>query len=259
MILTMDAGNTQIYGGVFDGDNLSFQFRKSARHQFSSDEIGLFLKGVLRENNIEPEKIEAISFCSVVPDKIHSMRNGCLKYFGLEPFILKPGVKTGLKIKYRNPVEVGSDRIANAIAAIKLFPDKNIIIVDFGTATTFCVISKEREYLGGIIIPGIRISMETLENQTAQLPRVEIKAIDQVVGRSTVESIQSGLYFGQIGIVNEITNRVTVEAFQGEKPVIIATGGFSSLFDNAGIFEVTRKTLVLEGLSEAYKLNNGNE
>ncbi len=259
MILTLDVGNTQIFGGVFDNDELIFQFRKTARQQFSSDEIGLFLKEVLRENDILPEKIEAVSFCSVVPDKIHSLRNGCLKYFGIDPFILKPGVKTGLKIKYRNPVEVGSDRIANAIASTKLYPNKNIIVVDFGTATTFCVISKEREYLGGIILPGIRISMETLEKQTAQLPRVEIKEIENVVGRSTVESIQSGLYFGQIGIVNEITKRVTVEAFQGEKPIIIGTGGFSSLFESAGLFDVARKTLVLEGLNEAYKLNKGNE
>lgn len=259
MILCLDVGNTQIFGGVFDNDNLVLQFRKTSREQFSSDEIGVFLKAVLRENEIAPKEIDAISICSVVPDRVHSLRNGCIKYFDAEPFILKPGVKTGLKIKYRNPVEVGSDRIANAIAANKLYPGKNLIVVDFGTATTFCVISKEREYLGGIILPGIRISMESLEKQTAQLPRVEIKEIDKVVGRSTVESIQSGLYFGQIGIVNEITKRVTVEAFQGEKPVIIGTGGFSSLFQSAGLFDVIKQTLVLDGLNEAYKLNKGNE
>ncbi len=258
MILTLDIGNTQIFGGVFLKDELVLQFRKTARQQFSSDEIGLFLKGVLRENGFDPNGIKAISICSVVPDKMHSIRNACMKYFEIDPFVLKPGVKTGLKIRYRNPVEVGADRIANAIGAIKSYPNQNIIVVDFGTATTFCVISKEKEYLGGIIIPGIRISMESLEKETAQLPRVEIKEIQNVVGRSTVESIQSGLYFGQIGIVNEITKRVTVESFQGETPIIIGTGGFSSLFENADLFHETRKTLVLEGLLEAYKLNEGN-
>lgn len=258
MVLTLDIGNTQIYGGLFREDELVLQFRKTARQQFSSDEIGLFLKGVLRENGFEPEKVSAISICSVVPDKMHSIRNACMKYFRIEPFVLKPGVRTGLKIKYRNPLEVGADRIANALAALKYYPNQNIIVVDFGTATTFCVISKQKEYLGGIIIPGIRISMETLEKATAQLPRVEIKEVDNVVGRSTIDSIQSGLYYGQIGVVNEITKRVTLEAFQGEKPVIIGTGGFSSLFENANLFNETRKTLVLEGLLEAYKLNEGN-
>ena len=257
MILCIDVGNTQFYGGAFSDDELVLQFRKTSRQQSSSDETGVFLKSVLRDNNIQPESIDAISICSVVPDRVHSLRNACLKYFNIEPFLLKPGVKTGLKIKYRNPLEVGTDRIANAIAANSLFPNRNIIVVDFGTATTFCVISKAKEYLGGVIIPGIRISMETLEKHTAQLPIVEIKEAKDVVGRSTVESIQSGLYYGHIGIVKEITSRVTAESFQGEKPVIIGTGGFSSLFQKAELFDVTAPTLVLQGLLEAYYLNNG--
>lgn len=261
MVLCLDVGNTQIFGGVFENDNLVFQFRKTSHQQFSSDEIGIFLVSVLRENGYDPKKIEGISICSVVPDRVHSLRNGCIKYFDVEPFILKPGTKTGLKIKYRNPLEVGADRIANAIGAIKKFPNRNVISVDFGTATTFCVISKHKEYLGGIIIPGIRISMEALEKQTAQLPRVEIKEVKQesVVGRSTVESIQSGLYFGQIGMVKELTNKIIVETFQGDKPIIIGTGGFSSLFESANLFDVVIPNLVLEGLFEALKLNNGEK
>ncbi len=256
MILCLDVGNTQIYGGVYHNDLLSLQFRKTSRSQFSSDEIGVFLKGVLRENNIDHKKINQIAICSVVPDKIHSLRNGCLKYFAIDPFILKPGVKTGLKIKYRNPVEVGTDRIANAIAAYSLYPNKNIIVVDFGTATTFCVISKEKEYLGGIILPGIRISMESLENNTSQLPSVEIKAVEDVVGRSTVESIQSGLYFGQIGMVKELKKRITDEAFNGEEPVVIGTGGFSRLFEDADLFDLIIPTLVLQGLKTALSINS---
>jgi len=256
MILCIDVGNTQIHGGVFDGSELILQFRKTSRSQFSSDEIGLFLKSVLRENNIDPKEIKEISMCSVVPDVVHSMRNGCLKYFEMEPFILKPGVKTGLQIKYRNPLEVGTDRIANAIAAMKLHPDKNKIIVDFGTATTFCVVSKNKEYLGGIILPGIRISMEALVNNTAQLPKVEIKETENVVGRSTAESIQSGLYHGQIGMVKELITKITAESFKGETPIVLATGGFSRLFENAGLFDQIIPNLVLQGLLEALKMNS---
>ena len=256
MILCIDIGNSQIHGGVFKEDELIMQFRKTSRQQFSSDEIGLFLKMVLRENDIAPNTISGISICSVVPDLNHSIRNGCLKYFRIEPFFLKAGVKTGLKIKYRNPLEVGTDRIANAIAATSLFPNKNIIVIDFGTATTFCAISKTKDYLGGIILPGIRISMEVLESKAAQLPSVEIKKPENVVGRSTVESIQSGLFYGQVGTVLEIKNKITNEVFTDEAPVVIGTGGFSSLFESEGLFDLTLPTLVLKGLLNAYKLNN---
>ncbi len=255
MILCLDVGNTQIHGGVFEKNELTVQFRKTSRQQFSSDEIGIFLKTVLKENNVEPKSIKGISICSVVPDVNHSLRAGCVKYFDLEPFFLKPGVKTGLKIKYRNPLEVGTDRIANAVAATNMYPNKNIIVVDFGTATTFCVINKQKEYLGGIIIPGIRISMEALESKTAQLPVVEIKEVDEVIGRSTVESIQSGLYFGQIGMVKELITKITKEAFKDEEPVVIATGGFSRLFENSHLFNLIVSTLVLKGLQKVYSMN----
>jgi type III pantothenate kinase len=255
MILCLDVGNTQIYGGLFDTDNLELQFRKSSRGSFSSDEIGVFLKNVLRENGYDPSSINAVSVCSVVPDKMHALRNAFLKYFNTEAFFLEPGVKTGLKIRYNNPLEVGADRIANAIAAVNKYPNQNIIVVDFGTATTFCVISKKKEYLGGVILPGIRISMEALEKETAKLPRVEIKDINKSYGKTTVESIQVGLYKGQVAIVREITKDITIEAFQGEKPVIIGTGGFAALFEKENLFNEISKTLVLQGLKHAYNLN----
>lgn len=259
MILCLDVGNTQIHGGVFKDDELIVQFRKTSRLQFSSDEIGIFLRTVLRENKVDADGLKGISICSVVPDLNHSLRSGCIKYFGKEPFFLKAGVKTGLKIKYRNPLEVGSDRIANVIAATKMFPGKNLIIVDFGTATTFCVISKIKEYLGGIILPGVRISMEVLESKAAQLPSVEIKKTETVVGKSTIESIQSGLFYGQVGIVKELKSRIIKEAFSGEDTFIIGTGGFSSLFENEGLFDVIIPSLVLKGLNAAYQLNNEQE
>lgn len=255
MLLTIDLGNSQLYGGVFDEDNLIFQFRKFNRQQSSSDEVGIFLISVLRESKIDPANIKEISICSVVPQANHAVINGCKKYFNVEPFFLKPGAKTGLQIKYKNPTEVGADRIINAIAGYNLFPNKNLIIVDFGTATTFCVITKAKEYLGGIILPGINISMEALERNAAQLTKVEIKEMNTVIGKTTHESIQSGLFFGQIGMVKEIKSRIIKEAFKDEKPIIIGTGGFSSMFKNAGLFDEIIPTLVLQGLKYAFELN----
>lgn len=261
MVLTLDLGNTTMHGGVFEGDKLLFQFRRTSDTRASSDEIGVFLRSVIRENGADPSNVRHIAICSVVPDAIHSVRNACQKYFGLSPFLLQAGVKTGLKIKYRNPLEVGADRIADAIAGIHLYPNRNLLIVDFGTATTIEVITRDREYLGGAILAGMRISMEALDARTARLPTVEIVKVDpkNVLGRSTVESIQSGLYFGTMGMVKELTNRLTVECFNGgqgpDKPVILATGGFSSLFDKTGLFDEIVPDLVLKGLNLALRMN----
>lgn len=259
MIICLDVGNTQIHGGVFIKDELVVQFRKTSHLQFSSDELGLFLKSILKENDLDPSEAKGISICSVVPNLNHSLRASCLKYLNLEPFFLKPGVKTGLKIKYRNPVEVGADRIANAIAAIERYPDKNLIVIDFGTATTFCAITKTKDYLGGIIVPGIKISMEALERETAQLPVVEIMATEHVVGKSTVESIQSGLYHGQIGMVRELIKKITLESFPDSKPRVIGTGGFSRLFEESNLFDEIVQTLALEGLYKALELNQSDK
>lgn len=193
MILALDVGNSQIFGGVFHHGELTIRFRKQSRPPTSSDELGLFLRSVLRENGGDPASVEQIAVCSVVPELIYSLRSCCRKYFGLDPFILQSGAKTGLRIRYRNPLEVGPDRIANAIAATHLYPDQNVIVVDFGTATTFDAVSATRDFLGGIIVPGIRISMEALEKNTARLPNVEIVPPAELIGRSTVECIQSGL------------------------------------------------------------------
>ena len=255
MVLCLDVGNTQIFGGVFEDDKLKLRFRRSSKNSNSSDEIGMFLKSVLRENDIAPEKIQSIACCSVVPDIIHSLKNGCRKYFSKTPFILQPGVKTGLKIRYRNPLEVGSDRIANAIAASHLYPNKNLVIVDFGTAITFCAISKEKEYLGGVISAGLKISMKALEENTAKLPSVEIVQPHSAIGRSTVESIQSGLYHGTVGLVREIVGEITKEAFDNERPYVVGTGGMSRLFEKSNIFNEIESDLVLRGLYLSLKMN----
>ena len=260
MILCLDVGNSHIHGGVFKEDQILLQFRKTSNTKNSSDELGLFLRFVLKENKIDPSKIKKISVCTVVPDLLHSLKNACLKYFNQSPFVLQAGVKTGLKVKYDNPVEVGSDRIANALACVHLFPKKNLIVVDFGTATTVCVIDKEKSYLGGSILPGIHISMQALESKTARLPSVEIKKPESVIGHSTVSSIQSGLYFGQLKMVEGIIAEIIQEkqwTDQKQKPFVVAGGGFCRLFSNQKIFNQMIPDLALKGLYLALKLNSG--
>ncbi len=255
MLLCLDIGNTTIHGGVFKGDELILHFRKTSEVKNSSDEIGIFLRSVLRENEIEPKDIASIALCSVVPSLLHAIRNASYKFFSLEPFILQAGVKTGLKIKYRNPLEVGADRIATAIAATHLYPEENIIAVDFGTATTFCAITSKKEYLGGAIIPGIAISMEALESRTAKLPSVEIIKPVEAVGRSTVESIQAGLFYSQVGTVKEVTKRFAEESFRDSNLVIVGTGGYARLFEGENLFDRIFPNLVLNGLYLAYHMN----
>ena len=256
MILCLDVGNSQIYGGVFDGNELQVQFRHTSQSRSSSDELGVFFKIVLRENNINPDEINVIAICSVVPDLLYSLRACCQKYFGIDPLILRPGVKTGLKILYRDPKEVGADRIADAVGAVKLYPNRNLIVADFGTATTLCAITKNKEFLGGNILPGLRLAMDALESKTAQLPSVEIVPPQSGLGRSTVESIQAGLYWSNVGMVKELVSRISNEVFEDEPPLVIGTGGFAQLFNRESLFDYVISDLILVGLLEIIRLNS---
>jgi type III pantothenate kinase len=256
MELVLDIGNSQLYAGVFENDTLKLGFRKTSIAPASSDEYGLFLRAALTENGINYQDIKSIVVGSVVPDAMHSVASACIKYFNIRPMLLQAGVKTGLKIKYRNPLEVGADRIANSIAASRLYPNQNCIIVDFGTATTFCVLTKNKEYLGGLIVPGVRVSMEALQEKTAKLPSVEIAAPTETIGRSTVESIQSGLYHAAVGMVKEVVAKVKDETFKGEKVLLIGTGGFARLIQHENLFDVVEPDLVLIGLHWVRKLND---
>lgn len=255
MILCLDVGNTQIFGGVFCGVQLQLRFRYATRSGSSSDELGIFLKSVLRENNIDTTAIAQIAICSVVPHIDYSLQSACKKYFSITPFVLKAGAKTGLHIKYRNPLEVGADRIANAIAAVHLYPNQPLIVIDFGTATTFCAISDKREYLGGVIHAGMRLSMQALSDNTAKLASVPIIKPQCVVGRSTMESMQSGLYYSQVATIAAITQQITQECFPQRKPIILGTGGFATLFSETSLFSVILPDLVLQGLCLAVHLN----
>ena len=255
MILCLDVGNSQIFGGVFDGETLLLKFRHETHRRSTSDQLGIFLKNVLSENDIEPKEIQHIAIGSVVPPLDHSLGSACIKYFNLEPFWLRVGVKTGLKIKVKNPSEVGADLIASAIAAAKQFAGKNLIIVDFGTATTFVPITKDREFLGVIIQAGLRTSMQALQSQTEQLPTVQIVKPGHILGRDSISAIQSGLYFGQLGSLKEVLNTLQKQVFSAESAMVIGTGGFASLFEKENIFTTIVPDLVLQGVRLALQIN----
>lgn len=253
-MLCLDVGNSHVYGGLFSGQDIILRFRHTSKTS-TSDELGIFLKSVLRENQCNPDDIDAIAICSVVPQLDYSLRAACIKYFSKEPFFLQSGVKTGLNIRYNNPSDVGADRIANAIAASHRYPNTHLIIIDFGTATTFCVVNAQKTYLGGAILPGMRLSVEALSNNTAKLPTVEIVKMEQALGRSTVESIQSGIFYGAVGACRELTNRMKQEIFNEQPVLVLATGGFASLFEHQRLYDQHLPDLVLQGIRIAAEMN----
>lgn len=255
MILCLDIGNTHIFGGVFQKNKLLIHFRHNTNDGSTSDQLGVFLKSVLRENMIESSEIKNIAICSVVPAIDYSIRAACKKYFAIEPFLLQPSVNTGIQIKILNSLEIGADLIAGAIAAANSFPQKNLIILDLGTATTITALSAEKEFLGVVILPGIRLAMEALGKNAAKLFSVEITKPKQITGRSTIESIQAGIYYGNIGAINEITERMTSELFTNSEPLIIGTGGFAPLFAKEKLFDYIEPDLVLNGLRLAMEMN----
>ncbi len=255
MIICLDVGNTHIFGGVFDGDIIKLRFRYPANVSCTSDVFGLFLIEVLEKNQLLPKSIEAISVCSVVPALNYSVVSACKKYFSIDPLLLKAGVKTGLKLNIKNPLELGADMIASAIAAIKNFPSKNIIIVDFGTATTVSAVSNDNAFLGAAILPGFTLSMKALSSNTAKLLDVDIIAPDTALGKSTISCIQSGLFYGQFGGVKEIVTEISQHVFNDKPPILIATGGYAHLFENKNYFAAIVPDLVLHGLRIAWEKN----
>jgi type III pantothenate kinase len=251
MILCLDVGNSHIFGGVFSKDDIQLRFRYNTKETMTSDQLGLFLRNVLKENSIDPSKINAISISSVVPSIDYSLRSACIKYFKQEPFFLQPSVQTGLNLQLDNPSELGGDRIANAIAAVHFFPNQNLVLIDLGTATTFSPISAQKAFLGGAIMPGMKLSMNALQAGTAKLFPVEILKPSRIVGKNTAENIQSGLYFGQLSAIKEISKNMIQEVFQGGEATVIGTGGFSYLFQEEHCFDYIVPDLVLHGLKLA--------
>jgi type III pantothenate kinase len=255
-MLTLDVGNSHIFGGYFEADKLQFSFRYPSTTPVTSDQFGLFLKGILREHNQDPKAVTDIAISSVVPSLDYSITAACIKYFGITPLALKPGVKTGLQLKINNPIEIGADRVANAVAAMNLFSQKDIIIIDFGTATTVCALSSKKEYLGGTIMPGIKMAMESLHTQTARLAPVDILKPTEVIGKTTETNIQSGLYYSQLGGIERIIQHIRNTTFKNQDTTIVATGGYAHLFESEGLYDVLVSDLVLHGLRIICELNN---
>ncbi len=255
MILTIDVGNTSTACGLFEDDECVLRFRRATDINSSSDEIGIFLRSALRENGYDWQKIQKIGCCSVVPAMNHSLANACAKYLGCEPLFIQAGIKTGLKLRYSNPKEIGADLIAAAMGAVQLYPEKNLIIIDMGTAITAELVSKNKEFLGGIIMPGLKISVDALAGGTANLTSVEIVRPEHVYGSSTTEAIQAGLYYGTAGAVKEFCNLFRKNVFHGEDTIIIGTGGFARTFEDYRLFDKIIPGLVLNGVKKALELN----
>lgn len=241
---------------MFDKKNLIARFRYATHLIGTADQFGTFLLNILQTNGIKATDIHATAVSSVVPGYDYTIKHTISLYLKSQYFFLQAGVKTGLNIKYKNPNEVGADRIANSIGAVHAFPNKNLIIVDMGTATTLDAITKKRDYLGGAILAGMRLNMASLHTNTAKLIEVDIEKPASFVGRTTRESIQAGLFYGQLGALKELINGTKREVFGKEEVLIIGTGGFSNLFKDNALFDVILSDLVLQGLYKAYEYSN---
>lgn len=257
MLLTIDIGNTNMEFGVFDGERLIANFRLVTKRNITSDEVGLMLLQFLNVHKIDCAAIEDAVIASVVPQVMYSVTNAIKKYIGKNALIVGENLKIDVENRYKNKNEVGCDRLVNAFAAYRLYGgNKNLIVVDFGTATTFDVVDLNGAYLGGLIFPGIKISMEALFTNASKLPRVELNRPKSVIGRDTVSSMQSGAMYGYVGAVENIVDSVNSEI--GEKCRVIATGGLSGLInEETDCFDLVDKTLTLKGMRLIYKHNTG--
>lgn len=253
LIFVFDVGNTNMVLGVYDKDELKYHWRIETNRNKTEDEYGIVIKSLFEHVGLSLSQIKGIIISSVVPPIMLALERMCQRYFNLKPLIVGPGIKTGLDIKYENPREVGADRIVNAVAAIHEYGSP-LIIVDFGTATTYCYINEHKQYMGGAIAPGIYISTEALYSKAAKLPRIEIAPPEGVVGKNTVAAMQAGILYGYVGQVEEIVKRMKRQS--KEKPMVVATGGLSSLIaKEATVIDIVDPFLTLKGLQLIYKRN----
>ena len=260
MLLAFDVGNTNIVLGLFQEGRMIANWRMETDNKKSADEYGMIISQFFKYEGLDIKDVKDVIISTVVPSVLYTLQHLSMKYFNRKPIVIGPGIKTGLVVKYDNPKQVGADRIVNAVAAHAKYGGL-LIVIDLGTATTFCAITDKAEYIGGTIAPGLKIASEALFEKTSKLPKVELEEPGHVICRNTITSMQSGLVYGHVGMVDYIVNRMKSELreYCGEpdEPVkVIATGGLATMIANCtDTIDIVDKNLTLEGLELIYNKN----
>lgn len=258
MLLVIDVGNTNITLGVFKDESLIGNFRITTNQARTSDEYGFIISDLLKIKGIGIQEIEAVIISSVVPGLMHSLTGSIIKYFNIKPIIVGAGTKTGIKIAIPNPKEVGADRVVDAVAAYELYGGP-VIVIDFGTATTYDFITQDGAFIAGVTSPGIRICADALWNETAKLPEIEIKRPESILAKDTVTSMQAGLVYGYIGQTEYIVKKMIDESkLQNVK--VVATGGLGRvIMEGTKVIDIYDPDLTLNGLRLIYNKYKGKQ